>query len=100
MNLIGMKNAGFEILQAEVYNTYYEDDLDLRGGHDKVIKIEDGIALGYSETKEEFVTWQFSARSNEDRPSFFWGHYFDWKDGNKARMDYHNRLLEKYEERS
>lgn len=87
MNFIGMKNAGFEIIQAEVYNTWYTN-----GEHNA--KVEEGICLGYNEIKEEWVTWEFirdSAGMN-----YFWGHYFGWKDSSKAKIDYHHRLLSKY----
>jgi len=86
MNYIGMKNAGFEIIQAEVYNTYFAN----------TAKVEEGICLGYNEIKEEWVTWEFVHDSSG--MNCFWGHYFGWKDSSKAKIDYHHRLLAKYDD--
>ena len=75
-----MTNAGYEIIKSEVYNL--NENL--------------GIALGYNEKMDQYVTWTF--KMDEDpykAPSFFWGHYI--LDRDAAYKDYHKRLMNEYE---
>lgn len=74
-----MVNAGYTIVKFEVYNL--EEDL--------------GIALGYNEKTDQWVTWgckYIATRGKE--PSFFWGHYITDRDA--AYKDYHKRLMGEY----
>ena len=79
-------NEGYEIIAAETY--LIESD----GRRDRIV-------LGRMETKHgaRFVTWEsviWPVHYLQPR-DYFWGHYFE--DENKARADYHRRLLERYE---
>ena len=76
-----MVNAGYTIVKFEVYDL--EEDL--------------GIALGYNEKADQWVTWGCKGLATPGAtPSFFWGHYI--LDRNAAYKDYHKRLMEYYEE--
>lgn len=81
------QNEGYTIIAAETYST-------TRSGQ------ESRIVLGRNETKHGtmFVTWEstrWALHNGGTKIDYFWGHYHD--DENKARADYHRRLLEKYE---
>lgn len=72
-------NAGFVIEKEEVYA--------VEGGGAL------GIALGYKESTNEYVTWGFT--EGELGRGYYWGHYF--KDWAPAYKDYHDRLSREYE---
>ncbi|MBQ9914052.1 MAG: hypothetical protein IJO73_07475 [Clostridia bacterium] len=71
-----MKNAGYTILQKEIYN--FTDNF--------------GVALGHN--GKMFVTWEFTREGKNY--SFYWGHYF--ADHHKAFKDYHDRLSQNYDQ--
>lgn len=77
-------NEGYEIIAAETYNVMANDK-------------EARIVLGKMETKygAMFVTWESARHPADGETDYFWGHYFD--DEQKARADYHRRLIEKYD---
>jgi hypothetical protein len=71
-----MKNAGYTIIQSEIYD---------------VVNMY-GVALGFNGTS--YVTWEFTVTEKEY--SFYWGHYFS--DPFAVSLDYHERLIKKYRE--
>lgn len=72
-----MKNAGYTIIQSEVYNA---GDMF-------------GVALGFN--GYSYVTWEFQI-NGKGGYDFFWGHYID--DTYYAHLDYHERLMNRYKE--
>lgn len=77
-----MKNAGYEIIHLEKYDSRY------------------GIALGENKETGMYVTWEcmydkISIPVKEGEISYFWGHYFT--DRTIAYKDYHTRLATQYD---
>lgn len=81
-NIIGTRNAGYEIIMAEYYNTTC------------------GYCIGRNE--HEYVTWFFSQwdRDRDKEPSFYHGHYLSidhdapFKSACRAKADYHHRMMQ------
>ncbi len=82
-------NQGYEIIASEAYCTT---------NLGRIFR----IVLGRMMTSygAMFVTWDstiWPLSNGSVRIDYDWGHYFD--DGKQAFIDYHRRLLEKYEQR-
>ena len=76
------KNAGYNIIQEEVYAT-------MPGGRRFV------VALGENERTGHFVTWE-GVIPLAGETNYFWGHYLGER--RAAYADYHARLARKYAE--
>jgi hypothetical protein len=77
--IIGYRNAGFDIIEAEYVTP-------LRG-----------VCLGKSGT--QYVTWEFREDDGSNDISFYFGHYcpgIDTYHRALAYQDYHNRLADAY----
>lgn len=82
-NIIGTRNAGYEIIMAEYYDNIY------------------GYCIGRNE--RQYVTWSFSHWDRDKEPDYNCGHYFiidhdaPFKAACKAKADYHRRMMEALE---
>lgn len=81
-----MTNAGFTIVQSEIYEQYVSHDTE----HIQMY----GVCIGRK--PKEYVTWEFVVNEKGEY-SYFWGHYFTSK--NRAFEDYHRRLIDKFSRR-
>lgn len=82
-NIIGTRNAGYEIIMAEYYNNVH------------------GYCIGRNE--RQYVTWLLSHWDRDKEPVYNHGHYFiinhdaPFKSACKAKADYHRRMMEALE---
>ena len=80
-------NEGYQIIATETYNA------TRMGQESRVVLARKETAFGAM-----FVTWESTAwrlSNGSEKADYYWGHYFD--DEDKARADYHRRLMAKYE---
>ena len=74
-----MKNANYKIERMEITEETKEFTY--------------GIALGYNEKSNMWVTWSFKINEdNYDEIDYFWGHYFERE--RDALVDYHQRIID------
>lgn len=79
-----MNNAGYNILNSEIYQQYVSPDKE----HIQLY----GVCIGHN--GRDYVTWEFVVNEKGEY-SYFWGHYIS--DKAAAFADYHRRLINKYE---